>query len=191
MYYLILTPRPGGQIADMNPYCIVHYNGFEIKSRHESATSNPVWNLDAMLDIFVPFRSEADSVVRLYFFSARTVFADRLLGKRAARAIPLFLSFSFHTIRRVSRRRCEIALSSIFDPRKHCVEGTHQLMRRTQLPISPCDTTEQDDLKHTQFSGTRRVQKALNPFHDSRQLFGKELGVADLAVFAICSDFRS
>ena len=64
-------------------------------------------------------------------------------------------------------------------------------MRRTQLPISPCDTTEQDDLKHTQFSGTRRVQKALNPFHDSRQLFGKELGVADLAVFAICSDFRS
>ncbi|KAH8057996.1 hypothetical protein JL722_6542 [Aureococcus anophagefferens] len=72
----------GAPAKDMNPYCIVSYAGFEIKSRHEPATADPVWNLDAMLDVLVPFRSDDDSVVRLYFFSARTVFADRMLGKR-------------------------------------------------------------------------------------------------------------
>ncbi|KAH8098139.1 hypothetical protein JL720_1067 [Aureococcus anophagefferens] len=161
----------GAPAKDMNPYCIVSYAGFEIKSRHEPATADPVWNLDAMLDVLVPFRSDDDSVVRLYFFSARTVFADRMLGKRGP--------------------ACEIALSTLFDPAKHSVEGTHQLMRRTQLPIVPCDTSEQDGLKHTQFSGTRQVQRKFNPFHDNKYLYGHDLGTADLSVFAICSDFRS
>ena len=82
-------------------------------------------------------------------------------------------------------------LSTLFDPAKHSVEGTHQLMRRTQLPIVPCDTSEQDGLKHTQFSGTRQVQRKFNPFHDNKYLYGHDLGTADLSVFAICSDFRS
>ena len=178
----------GAPAKDMNPYCIVSYAGFEIKSRHEPATADPVWNLDAMLDVLVPFRSDDDSVVRLYFFSARTVFADRMLGKRGPAASPVF-SFRRSTAR--GPRRCEIALSTLFDPAKHSVEGTHQLMRRTQLPIVPCDTSEQDGLKHTQFSGTRQVQRKFNPFHDNKYLYGHDLGTADLSVFAICSDFRS
>ncbi|KAH8068975.1 hypothetical protein JL721_6172 [Aureococcus anophagefferens] len=178
----------GAPAKDMNPYCIVSYAGFEIKSRHEPATADPVWNLDAMLDVLVPFRSDDDSVVRLYFFSARTVFADRMLGKRGPAASP-FVSFRRSTTR--GPRRCEIALSTLFDPAKHSVEGTHQLMRRTQLPIVPCDTSEQDGLKHTQFSGTRQVQRKFNPFHDNKYLYGHDLGTADLSVFAICSDFRS
>ena len=178
----------GAPAKDMNPYCIVSYAGFEIKSRHEPATADPVWNLDAMLDVLVPFRSDDDSVVRLYFFSARTVFADRMLGKRGPAASPVF-SFRVSTAR--GPRRCEIALSTLFDPAKHSVEGTHQLMRRTQLPIVPCDTSEQDGLKHTQFSGTRQVQRKFNPFHDNKYLYGHDLGTADLSVFAICSDFRS
>ncbi|KAJ8601556.1 hypothetical protein CTAYLR_005242 [Chrysophaeum taylorii] len=149
----------------INPYCVIKYGDVEIKTHHVDSTCDPEWNHTQIIEIEHPLRDKTALIV-VYLFSANTLFADSLLGK------------------------VELLLWNLLEIGEE--ETNHQfgpccLMKRSYLAVTPCDTSEQDDLRHTRFSGTRSVQRNVNFFHDNKVLFKNAgfLGAIEVSVFSM------
>lgn len=148
----------------INPYCIIKYKDKEVKTHHVDNTPDPEWNHTQLIELEYPLQDKTSLIV-IYLFSANTLFADTLLGK------------------------VDILLWNLLELSED--EGSLKnpccLMKRSFLAVTPCDTQEQDKLRHTRFSGTRSVQRTLNVFHDSRVLYKNAgyLGAIEISVFSM------
>lgn len=153
---------------EINPYCVVKYGAKEVKTSHDEATPDPAWDYQTLFDVVLPL-DDAKAVIIVYIFSANTYFADSLIGK------------------------CEVLLANLVDA---CVGDDLTmpccLMKPSFLAVLPCDTREQDDLRHIAFSGTRSVQRHLNIFHDPMLLYKNAgyLGAIEVSVFSMGTAFN-
>lgn len=188
----------------INPYCVIKYKDKESKTHHVDSTCDPDWHHTQLIDVEHPLTDTSARII-IFIFSANTLFADTLLGKVELLLFNLLeissekqLAASSPCNRRDQRRGDDeessycmspsvAAAASAFGVGGAVTDVPCCVMKRSFLAVTPCDTREQDELRHTRFSGTRSVQRSLNVFHDNRILFKNAgfLGAVEISVHSL------